>query len=93
MSKIFDPYAWRTDEFSFDWDFCAYMFPPICLISAVVKKFVENNAPSGILITPFWQSLSVIHILVKLFISDPVLIPAHCLEGIRPTRHTFHLVT
>ena len=92
VSKIFDPYAWRTDAFSFHWDFCAYMFPPICLISAVVDKFVENNAPGGILITLFWQGLSAIPNLVKLLISDPVLIPAHCLEGIRPTRHTFHLV-
>ena len=92
VSKLWDPLAWRIDAFSFSWDFTAYMFPPICLITAVVDKFLKDKSPEGILITPLWHGLSVIPALFKVLISDPVFIPGHCMEGARPTRHAFHLV-
>lgn len=92
VSKSLDPFAWRTDAFSFRWENFLYMFPPICLISKTIEKFTLDKVRRGILITPFWLGLSDIPIIFDLLTLDPIFIPATCLEGVCPTRHKFHLV-
>ena len=68
------------------------MFPPINLISKVVKKFINNTVYEGLLVTPFWPGLSVAPMIFDLLTRDPVYISAECLEGVIPTRHQLPLV-
>lgn len=63
MSKSLDPFAWQIDAFSFNWENFMYMFPPICLISKTIEKFILDNVCRGIWITAFWICLLVIPIL------------------------------
>lgn len=92
VSKSLDPFAWQIDAFSFLWQQSMYMFPPICMISQTVEKFMSDKVPTSILITPFWPGLLDIPKLFDLSTLDPVLLPASALEGTRPTRHEFNLV-
>jgi hypothetical protein len=92
VSRYRDPFAWKIDAFSFEWREIVYMFPPICLISHTIQKFLADQVEAGILITPLWPGLPDIPILFGLLTSDPILIPASGLEGTRPTRYEFQLV-
>ena len=92
VTKSFDPFAWKVDAFSFKWERALYMFPPLCMISATVEKFIRDCVPEGVLITPFWLGLPCVASLFNLLIRDPILIPAVCIEGARPTRYEFSLV-
>ena len=92
VTKSADLLAWHTDAFSFKWEDAVYMFPPLCLISATVQKFICDSVDEGLLITPYWLELPCVASLFKLLTCDPILIPAACLEGTRPTRYKFQLV-
>ena len=92
VSRRLDPFAWKTDAFSFTWTGKIYMFPPINLISRVVAKFASDKVENGLLITPFWPGLVSLSKILNYLIDDPILLPDNCLLGKRPTHHNFHLV-
>lgn len=92
VSLNMEQQAWKHDAFSFSWNNIMYMFPPINLIGKTVSKFLEDQVNLAILITPEWYGLPDIPIICNLLISDPVLLPAACLRGERPTRHPFNIL-
>lgn len=76
VSRSLDPFAHKTDAFSFPWKGCVYLFPPIPIISRVIQKFIHDQVEIGLLILPFWPGLPDIPSLIDLLIDNPVLLPA-----------------
>ena len=92
VSLFEDPKASNIDAFSFAWPSNVYVFPPIPLIHRVMSKLIRDEVNFCLFITPAWNSLSVLPILKKFLISNPILIHSDYLLGSRPTRHPFHLM-
>lgn len=87
-----DPYASGINAFLNPWPDHVYMFPPINIISMVLKKFYSEKVSKGLLVTPAWPGLPDIPVITDSLIADPILIPGHLLQGERPTRYEFPLV-
>ena len=71
-----DPEAWHIDAFSLDWgalDF--YAFPPFPCISSCIQKIIQDGA-RGILLTPNWPNQVWYPSLLKMAISNPIIINA-----------------
>ena len=71
-----DPEAWHIDAFSLDWgvlDF--YAFPPFPCNSSCIQKIVQDGA-RGILLTPNWPNQVWYPSLLKMAISNPIIINA-----------------
>ena len=92
VSRTFDPLAWETDAFSFRWPEFLYIFPPINLIHKILEKFKSDNVQHGLLLTPAWQSLSCLPVILELLCSHPIFIPSIFVEGTFPTRRPFNLL-
>ena len=68
-----DPVSCFVDAFTISWSsLYFYAFPPFCQIHRILQKILEEQAPQGIMILPFWptqvwwpqllKTLSLIHI-------------------------------
>lgn len=70
-----DPFAWRTDAFSFHWgDLEGYAFPPFALIARCLAKVKADNARL-VMIAPVWGAQPWFPQLLKLTTSAPILLP------------------
>jgi hypothetical protein len=87
-----DPFSVYNNAFSFTWSSDMYAFPPITLISRVVKKIIADEAQNVVLITPAWPGLVSLPLILSHLISNPVFIPSTYLVGCLPTRHPFNLM-
>ena len=56
--------AKAVNAFSHKWDMFAYIFPPFCVISRVLRKLQEDKTQKALLVVPFWP---VIMIIIKLY--------------------------
>ncbi|XP_068092232.1 uncharacterized protein [Hyperolius riggenbachi] len=66
---------WKLDAFTVDWGIARmYAFPPIPLLSRVIKKIVQDQA-RVILIAPLWPKRPWFTYLKKLAVSDPIVFP------------------
>ena len=91
-SMFDDPDCLHIDAFSFNWPSNVYIFPPIPLIAKALLKALLDKVDSCLFITPAWSSLSVVPILSRHLISNPIFVSSHYLLGCLPTRHPFHLM-
>ena len=87
-----DSEALQINAFSLTWHSGSYLFPPIPLISKVISKFIRDKVGFGFLITPSWHSLTVLPLIEKMLIFNPIFIPPIHLLGCQPTRHQFPLM-
>lgn len=70
--------AWKTDAFTFSWhNLRPYIFPPICLISRIINKIIEDRVEQSIIIFPLWQTQSWFSLLLSRIISIPIRLPKH----------------
>ena len=92
VSLFDDPLASNIDAFSFSWPSFIYVFPPIPLIDKALLKTYRDNVDYCLFITPAWNTLPVIPLLIKSLISRPILIPFTHLIGRLPCRHPFYLM-
>ena len=87
-----DPKATHIDAFSFSWPSNIHAFPPIPLISKTISKIIQEQVELCILITPAWNSFSILPVLKNMLIYHPIFIPSICLLGYLPTRYPLHLM-
>ena len=70
-----DPGAIHADAFTIDWaPLQGYAFPPLNLISKTLTK-VTTDQTELILVAPVWQAQPWWPVLLRLLISQPVLLP------------------
>ena len=70
-----DPFAWAVDAFTCKWDLEGmYCFPPIVLISRLLKK-VEREKATVTLVAPLWRNQVWFPQLLRMLINYPVLLP------------------
>ena len=91
-SILEDPNCFRIDAFSFLWPNNVYIFPPIPLIPKALLKAFRDNVDQCLFITPAWHSLSMVPLLSRSLISNPIFISSDYLSGCLPTRHRFNLM-
>ena len=91
-SRYQDPLAWKVDAFSFVWPNNCYIFPPINLIPRILRKFKCDNVEYGLLLTPAWQTLSSLPMIIDLLCFYPIFVPSSFVEGEFPTRRPFNLM-
>lgn len=78
VSRYFCEKAWKTDAFTFSWhNLRPYIFPPICLISRIINKIIEDRVEQSIIIFPLWQTQSWFSLLLSRIISIPIRLPKH----------------
>jgi len=72
-----DPYCLEVDAMQQEWpqDQILYAFPPFSLINKVLKRVVNKQISTLILITPAWQSQVWYPQLLNLSKQNPVLLP------------------
>lgn len=87
-----DPNCFRIDAFSFIWPSNVYLFPPIPLIPKSLLKAFRDDVYQCLIITPAWHSLSMIPLLTRSLISNPIFIHSDHMSGCLPTRHRFNLM-
>ena len=76
--------------FSAVWATGLYIFPPIPLLARVVCKLQRNKSGPFLVITPAWDSLSVLPIIESTLIASPILIHSYLVTGCHLTRQPFH---
>lgn len=88
-----DPDAVAVDAFLMNWDreMC-YIFPPFCLISRCLAKIRAERA-EAILIAPIWPAQPWFPLLLRLLVSQPVLLPATKNLLLSPTGENHPLLT
>lgn len=91
-SLFIDKNCVQTDAFSFVWPSYIYVFPPLPLISRALMKIFRDKVEFCLFLTPAWHTLSVIPILTKSLIDNPIFIPSNHLLGCLPMRHPFNLM-
>ena len=87
VSLFNDSEAMHIDAFSMSWPSNIYVFPPIPLMHKSLSKVLRDNVEFCLFITPAWSSMSVLPILKKVLISNPIFIPSKFLLGYLPMRH------
>ena len=92
VSILHDPNAFTENAFSFTWPSNIYCFPPIPLISKCIAKIHRDNVQSCLLVTPAWQNLNDIPVLIDSLMADPIFINSSNLIGPFPTRRPFHIM-
>ena len=84
-----DANAFYIDAFSEIWHDNSYIFPPVPLLQKALAK-IQREEVTVLLITPAWDSLSIIPILENLLISSPIFIHASLVTGYLLTRKLTH---
>ncbi|XP_070179926.1 uncharacterized protein [Littorina saxatilis] len=79
VSPVPDPEAWEVNAMEIDWkDLVAYAFPPIPLLSKVLRK-ADLEKPRLVLIAPLWPSQAWFPDLLRLADGPPI--PLDLREG------------
>ena len=87
-----DPHCFHIDAFSFIWPNNVYIFPPLPLIPKALLKVFRDDVDQCLFITPAWHTLTMIPLLTRSLISNPIFIHSNHLSGCLPTRHRFSLM-
>ena len=70
-----DPQAQFVDAFSISWHgYNCYLFPPFSVISRCLRKVVEDQA-NGVIVVPLWTTRSWFTLLMKMLVSQPLILP------------------
>jgi hypothetical protein len=73
-----DPDSYATNAFSLDWSkFNPYIFPPFCLMGAVLNKIRDDKVEQALIVCPFWTNQFWFPLLLQCMISLPVRLPRH----------------
>ena len=92
VSWKYDPYAVKINAFSFTWTENSYLFPPIYLIDKCISKLISDNVDKALIITPAWQGLNSMPLIIQHLFHHPIFIPFEHIGGYQPTRYRFHLM-
>ena len=71
-----DPFASNFDAFSCTWPDKVYAFPPIHMVHKFIARFLKLNIKYGLLICPFWPSMSYFPTLLNMLFDTPFIISA-----------------
>ena len=87
-----DPFSCFVDAFTISWSSLNfYAFPPFCQIHRCLQKILEEQAPQGIMILPFWPTQVWWPQLLKMLIAIPFLLPKQeDLLSLSHSPHTLH---
>lgn len=78
VSWMPDPNAFATNAFSLNWTkFTPYIFPPFCLMGAILNKIREDNVEQALIVCPFWTNQIWFPSLLQCMISLPIRLPRH----------------
>lgn len=73
-----DPQAEAVDAFSQDWSLTkGHAFPPFALIGRCLKKILDRQVPSLVLVAPVWQAQPWYPLLLEMCVAPPFLLPQY----------------
>ena len=92
VSPVPDPEALDVDALSISWErLDAYAFPPVVIMTSVLRKFRETKSCRLILIAPRIESYSWLPSLQELAVDLPMPIPTPRTMLAQPQSSLFHL--